>query len=196
MSAAGDEPPLPRDTPADSQQRAGSEFGRLFVVLILFGLLLGTCLYSPAALENLLLGWIYFPLNQIPRVTLDWPSVIVGMLATLFFLVTLHGTLRWAGRTLFVESTPPDFPRFRTTLACGLGLLLLFAAGVAMVGATHQVAWLVTSDAPRSTEVSEGWSLSGFIARERDFARRSQMRNSLKQTGLAMHGVYDYANEL
>ena len=50
--------------------------------------------------EHLLLGWIYFPLQTIPKMTMDWASAMIGLAAMVLFVVGLHRALRWLGRRI------------------------------------------------------------------------------------------------
>lgn len=158
-----------------------------------FVLLLGTCLYSPMALEQLLLGWIYFLLRVVPQITVDWPTVTVGIVCTGIFLIVLHRTLRWVARQSAAQAaTGVPVIGFRTTIGILTVVLLLFASGTAMVGATHQLTWLITGRKaqPAGERPSEP-PVRGFISDARTAARRSVQRNNLKQIGLAVHGVHD-----
>ncbi len=85
-------------------------------------------------------GWVSVLLGVLPRVRVDWVSVAVGAAALVLFGAGAHfAGRRWAA---------PRPWKVRWTLAAIAGVFLLFAAGVALVGLTHQVVWLATSDRP------------------------------------------------
>lgn len=88
----------------------------------------------------LLFGWIPFLGRVLPDVRPDGPSVAVGAVALALFAAGVHvlgrsvrGAARW---------------RLRWTLAVVVGVPLLFAAGIAVIGVSHQLAWLATADQP------------------------------------------------
>ena len=144
-------------------------------------LLLLLAFVSPAA-EQGLLGWLYFPASVLPRVTADGPSATVGLVAIVLFVVSLHFTLGW-----FVSGRP--WP-VRLTLSIALLLGLLFDAGTAMVGATHQVVWLLTDGGPFAPPRSTAGFLCA-VQSARSAARISQFKNNAHQLGLAIHNVHD-----
>ena len=86
----------------------------------------------------ILFGWIPFLGRVLPEVKPDGPSVAVGGIALLVFATGVH----WLGRSRRGRW------RVRWTVAVVLGVLLLFTAGISVIGVTHQLAWLATSDQP------------------------------------------------
>ena len=95
--------------------------------------------------EQLLLGWLYFPMRVLPRVSVDGPTAILGLVSSIAFVAGLHATLRW-----FIQQTTPADSALRlwsVRSSCGAAamLVLMFGAGTAMVGATHQFVWLLSS---------------------------------------------------
>lgn len=94
---------------------------------------------------TVLFGWIPFLGRVLPEVQPDGPSVVVGALALLVFGVGVH----WLGRSWRGTSGPATEQwRARWTVAIVLGVVLLFSAGISIVGISHQVAWLATSEEP------------------------------------------------
>ncbi|HLJ09868.1 MAG TPA: DUF1559 domain-containing protein [Planctomycetaceae bacterium] len=160
-----------------------------FALLIVFGLFF----YSASAAEQLLLGWIYFPLRVIPQMTVDWPTIILGALCAAAFIAALHRTLRWlAGH--YARNAPGARARvsFRTTLAAAFALLLAFAAGTAMVGATHQTVWLITGRTTKSAANGPGSAPAfGMISTARTESRRSQQQITLRQVAYGLHNFHE-----
>jgi len=155
-------------------------------------LLLGMCLFFPSGVEHLLLGWIYFPLRVAPRMTADWPTVAVGLICTVAFCTGLHRTLRWlAGHDARQVTAAAPGIGLRTTLALAIVIFLLFASGTAMVGATHQVVWVISGRTAPSARRTAAPPVHGLITDVRTAARRSQQRNNLKQIGLSVHNFHD-----
>lgn len=93
----------------------------------------------------ILFGWISFLGRVVPQAQPDGPSVVVGSLALLLFGAGVH----WIGRSSH-RPAGADAKRWRVkwTVAVLVGVVLLFTAGISVVGMTHQVAWLATSDQP------------------------------------------------
>ena len=90
-------------------------------------------------------GWAPFLARVILQVEPDGPSVVVGLLALVVFGCGVH----WLGWSWRGSARPPSERwRVRWTAAVVLGVILLFTAGIAIVGISHQVAWLATSEQP------------------------------------------------
>lgn len=118
--------------------------------------------------EHLLLGWLYFPLRTIPKFTIDLPVLCLGAISLCAFIGGLHLFLRWFASNTFTRDTfthntlassAAQTWSWRSTLATSFILLLMFASGTAMVGATHQFVWLLSgrataSAAPREPVIS------------------------------------------
>jgi prepilin-type processing-associated H-X9-DG protein len=200
---------------AESPKRPGSAAKPVICSMAVVGLLtIG--LYSPAILEQLLLGWLEFPFRVWPQVTVDWPAAAVGGMCTAAFLIGLHWMLRWfcqAGADQPPISQSRDrgpqavddttsavmqgkrepvlqLPRgwtMKLTLLCGLSVFLAFAAGTALIGATHQVVWLATSP-PGDAAAPQ---VVGMIARADQAAHSELVKNNLKQLGFSVHNYHD-----
>lgn len=153
---------------------------------ILGGLFAVVILIVGGPLEQLLFGWLYFPFRVLPQVTVDWPSVILGLVSTILFCAGLHVTIRW-----FLDQTSRQPWSVRSTIVIAASLVLMFAAGTAMVGATHQALWLAFGKAGEVQPVRATGILGGGVFGAREAARRTLVRSELKQFGLACHNLDD-----
>lgn len=189
--------PKADETPAVVDLAAGGFAGEsprtvnrwLRVAIMLVGLLIS--LGGP--IEQLLLGWLYFPLRVIPRMTIDSSSALVGLASCILFVVLLHQFLRssLAGPT----SASLKWSLGSTCSAAAI-VGLMFVAGTAMVGCAHQIVWILLSrksepiDVEARAQLRFGW-LTNLIVHARDDARRSQVKNNLKQLGLGISNFAD-----
>jgi hypothetical protein len=99
-------------------------------------------------LAHLLFGWAIFLWRVLPRVSVDRPSVAVGVMALLLFTGGIHlAGGAWARRASLQlgERTWPG----RWSLTVTAGVVLLFTAGICLVAIVHQVVWLLGSREPR-----------------------------------------------
>ncbi len=154
------------------------------------GLVALTC-WLGSDIEHLLLGWIYFPLRTVPQMTVDWPSLAVGAIGLVLFVVLLHVTLSWfAAKGSFTLGHQSWC--WRSSLVIASMLLLMFFAGISLVGATHQLVWMQTGR-PAATQPE---AVPGIIGLGRDRADRMQAENNLKRFGLSLHTYHDTFNSL
>lgn len=135
---------------------------------------------------TLLFGWITFLGGVLPRVTLDRGSLVVAAVALVLFTFGAHFVGRKCYRRFVADR--PDLPRkwpLRSTLAAVAGVFVLFTAGISLIGATHQVAWLAAADEPltgKGTGNGIFWHRGAHIAVN---------RNIMKQIGLGLHNYHD-----
>jgi prepilin-type processing-associated H-X9-DG protein len=127
------------------------------VILLVIGVHLyfaGT-MYPLELAGTILFGWLNFLARVIPAMTLDFTSSAIGLLCAALLAIGVHRFCSWLyhyaqrrrAKTDDGDAVPaPLRPwRWRWTLA-GLGVVvLIFVAGVAAVGVTHQAIWLATS---------------------------------------------------
>lgn len=124
-----------------------------------------------------LFGWIPFLWRVLGEVRPDGPSVLVGVLALLLFAVGVH----WLGRSWRGAANPAGKWRVRWTAAVVSGVILLFSAGISVIGMTHQIAWLATSEQPMVGEGVRAWGDS---------------RSQLKLIAISTHGYADADGKL
>jgi hypothetical protein len=110
------------------------------------GVLLLCMLARFEAVLEVLLGWIPFLARVLPRMTVDRGSVVLGCVAVVLFTAGVHAAGRAWWRSAYPEAKPAW--KLRWSLACVGVVFLLFTAGTAVVGITHQLAWLATSPEP------------------------------------------------
>jgi hypothetical protein len=111
--------------------------------------------------------------------TADWPSVLVGCAAFVLFAAGFH----WAGRAWYrrvggSEGAAVGRWKVRWSLAVVAAVVLLFAAGVAMIGAVHQLGWLATSRESLQIETLKRYGLTSSA-------------DNLKYIALSTHSYHD-----
>jgi hypothetical protein len=145
------------------------------VIAIVVGIVLFVLIAIAATIEGaftILFGWISFLRRVLPEVRPDGTSVLVGTVALLLFGVGVH----WLGRSWRTSASPGGKWRIRWTVAVVLGVILLFTAGISVIGITHQLAWLATSEQPMSGEALK---------------RDGSSNNNMKYIGIGLHGYHD-----
>jgi hypothetical protein len=145
---------------------------------IVLGAVLGVALLWCAGipLANVLIalgaGWIMYLVRVVPQVQISWPGMLGGACCLAGVIVLGHGISAWLWRETAAtagESRPRRWRGGWTLAAVGI-VVLMFVAGIAAVGATHQSAWLIRSDAPifefrsieRSNRVKCGSNMKSF----------------------------------
>jgi len=106
-----------------------------------------------------LFGWISYLSRVGPQIRPDWAAVGMGVGALALFAVGLHWFLAWfyaaanAAKTSSSEAasfgqSPGAGWLMRWTLSVVVIVVMMFVAGISMVGITHQVVWLANSKEP------------------------------------------------
>ena len=189
MSEATPEPPAaPEENLGTAAATAGErppqklpfcwQPGCLNLLLIAGGLLFLECAGLPLLSLMLLtlFGWPWFLYHTLPQVSVSWGDVTLGVVVLGLIYGTAHLLARWFVRQ---KHGTAMWPAGRTVRGVLL-VVLMFAAGTAMVAGVHQLAWLVTSEEPL-------FSPNGHA----NAYRRTQSKNNQKQIGLAMHNFHD-----
>lgn len=148
------------------------------VALFLLGILVSVDV--PTAL---VLGWLFFLVDVLPRITVHWPSVLVGVIALVLFTVGVHRLGRAWRRPSAAAETGSVPWNLRSSLAVVGSVVVLFASGVAIVGIAHQFIWLLASDRP----LLEPGAPLIFSGVKGAAAARTQTRNNMKQIALSFH---------
>ena len=140
------------------------------------------CLGFSAPSEGLFLlfcGWALYLARVIPEIQFSASGWLTFAVCGTLFAAGLHLI---ANRLIGTNRTSPSQPPHAwsmTSTARVVGLIVvLFTAGIAIVGVSHQVIWLLTSPQPL---VTSSWEAS----------TRSRSQNNLKQIGLAAHNYHD-----
>jgi hypothetical protein len=132
---------------------------------------------------ELVLGWVFFLGRTLPRLTVNWAGVATAAVCLVAGGVGLHFFARWlyqakAGQ----EETEAVARRWRPrwTVAVVAVVVLMFVAGTAAVGLTHQTVWLFTSPEPLTGRGSL-----------REAAARTISTTNLKQMAVAASTYHD-----
>ena len=97
----------------------------------------------------LVFGWIYFLLKTLPNVQPDWSAVGLALITLALLIVGIHRTgRRWANsRTMTKDRSVDEVAvnglllivwKAQWTASLVIALLLIFTAGISVVGVVHQ----------------------------------------------------------
>lgn len=127
---------------------------RAFWVVLTFGffVLVGLNCVSPLwaffdLLIAFLFGWITYLFRVGPEATINPEGIITALLALVLLTIGFHAFAGWLYRQTGKPGEPRVWQRRWTGAIIGV-IVLMFAAGIAMVGVTHQTVWLVRSPEP------------------------------------------------
>jgi prepilin-type processing-associated H-X9-DG protein len=154
---------------------------KLLAVLVFVGLVALAIVGTLEAPIVLIFGWIPFLGRIVPRVTFHWPTVAVGCAAFGLFIGGIH----WLGRSWQKHQIPESGAmapvwKFRWSLMTVSAIILLFTAGLGVIGSVHQLVWLIGSKEPL------------VVQKLLDHGTNSSI-NNLKMTGLGLlnyHSTY------
>jgi hypothetical protein len=128
------------------------------------------------------LGWALFLARVIPQLTINWPGVATAVGCLAGVVVGAHLFLQWLYASLPTQpddSAPTRKWPLRRTCGVTVGVVVMFAAGICVVGMAHQFAWLMTSKEPLLE--------SSF----QDVIGRVKSINQLKNIGVGVHAYHD-----
>lgn len=155
----------------------------LLVVIAIVVLLL--CLLGGGPIEALFylcFGWVFYLQSISRELSIDWPNTLLAVITFLLFTIGSHwfGTwLKRADESASSDEQPTEAQssawRWRWSWSLTSLMVLMFVAGTAMVGITHQISWAIQDDEPF---LSYG---------PRHAVQRMQSSNNLKQIGLGAH---------
>ena len=122
----------------------------LSVGLVLVGILVWRFMhYSGEVGTDLAFGWIAFLARVVPDLEVRWDGVAVFGIGLVGLTIVGHCLLRWLSREMGKGTEHSWRPwRIRWTVTLVGFVILMFTAGIAMIGAIHQMVWLFRSDEP------------------------------------------------
>lgn len=137
---------------------------------------------------NLAFGWIIHLLRVLPQVHISGSGVLTAAACLAALAIGLQWFLCWlvgqmSGKAANTNSSISSWPVRRTGVILGLAVLM-FVAGISVVGTSHQMGWLLTSPEP----IVEGGM--------HEYAARAQSQSNLKQLALAMHNYREIEKSL
>lgn len=130
------------------------------IVVLLGALLVWRAVHHSGLIGfELLCGWVYYIGRVLPKMVWRWDAIAVFGLSLLAFAALLHyllSSLRPRQAEVSDETRSPW--RLRWTLCIVAFTLLMFAGGIAMIGATHQATWLLTGEDRVFVGVMKPWN--------------------------------------
>jgi hypothetical protein len=132
-----------------------------YILGIVVCLVAATFLLTFEGTVALTLGWIVFLLQVLPRMTVNLPNLAVGLVALIAFAAGIHLMGRsWFRRRAPAQNNPVARWRIRWTSSILAAVIVLFSAGISMIGIVHQASWLLTSESPMLVPSLGGWDNS------------------------------------
>lgn len=100
--------------------------------------------WSLDAFRALLIGWAQFLIRVVPQLNMDWRTILAALIV--FILLTLG--VHWFAQAAWKARGSVRRWKFVWSLTAIVSVIVAFAAGICMIGVTHQTGWLLTSKQP------------------------------------------------
>jgi len=175
-------PPLPEEVLISSLARPLLYFAFAPIILV------AACIPGGS---SLLFGWFFFLDRSLASFQADLPTLWVGFTAFgLLFVIVHRMSRRWRPATSLESSQHLAGWTWRSTTALCLGMTLMFAASIAIIGSLHQLVWIGTGKASTSNPQVNWGERTGPLAMITDARRaawKTMSRNNIKQMMLAIH---------
>lgn len=117
----------------------------LFILVVTMITLVSALVFIPEPTVALLFGWMAYLYRVLPDVETRWDGVLIFLTGLLLFTLVFHRLSNWLRREMTDETKRWSW---RSTFLVVAGVMLMFIAGTAMVGITHQAAWLASEPEP------------------------------------------------
>lgn len=159
-------------------RRQIARLGAVFGVLLALSVFCAPCGAPIAPVQlvfYLAVGWLLFLVRRAQEVTIDWASVGFAAVAGVLFVLGLHRLLVSLAKGRRGEEKTAW--RFKRSLAAAALAMVMFIAGVSMVGLAHQTVWMFTDPEPVL-----GLDSQAFI--------RMTSANHMRQMGIALHSYH------
>ena len=127
-------------------------------------------------------GWAFFLFRVVPELTVSWQGVATAIVSLGLFVAGFQWlATSWSAliQKTGEEQASQGAWKWRWTLIATAAVVLSFVAGIAVVGASHQLVWMATSDEPLAES-----SWMGYLW-------RNESRSDLREIGLALHNHHD-----
>ncbi|HEX4591236.1 MAG TPA: DUF1559 domain-containing protein [Gemmataceae bacterium] len=145
------------------------------VLVIVISVLAGA--FDPV--RAILFGWAQFLGRVLPRIAWERNAVVLGLVTFALFTLGVH----LAGRRWF-RARPANRPwKAGWSLAASAAVVVAFAAGICLIGVTHQSAWLLRADEPMMIQKEMPRYLSGSSA------------NNLRALSIGLHNFLSMYND-
>ena len=146
-------------------RRLGKRVLQIVAVLFFLVLLAGTGSLFLIALPFLLaLGWVGYLVRVVPEVSWAWGELLGAVVCVVVLGFGAHHGLRWLWRAWGSDSETGRGkwkPAWTGSLVAGV--VLLFAANIAVIGTVHQLGWLASGRVPL---LRSSWGGPDFRARK------------------------------
>jgi hypothetical protein len=157
----------------------------ILIVVLVYIVLVATYNFSQLLSPPffLVFGWIGYLCRVVPQVRIDGAGIATALVCVVGLAIGLHHFAGW----LYAHNHAADTPgrwRWRWTTALLAVVVLMFVAGVAAIGVTHQTAWMINSPYP--------W----FETRPLSEAALRNSSNNLRQIGIGVAERVEQVQEM